>query len=56
MGETAIDEDTFEEYLNEMRDHYTADKVSRMSTFRRHSLLTNWSLVSFARYAVALLQ
>ena len=27
MGETAIDKDTFEEYLNEMRQHYTADKV-----------------------------
>jgi hypothetical protein len=28
MGETALDEDTFNEYLTEMRDHYTADKVS----------------------------
>ncbi|EPQ54651.1 DUF862-domain-containing protein [Gloeophyllum trabeum ATCC 11539] len=26
MGETAIDEATFEEYLSEMREHYTADK------------------------------
>ncbi|KAI0643182.1 DUF862-domain-containing protein [Trametes meyenii] len=26
MGETAIDEDTFNEYLTEMREHYTADK------------------------------
>ncbi|KAA1479311.1 DUF862-domain-containing protein [Dentipellis sp. KUC8613] len=26
MGETAIDEPTFEEYLSEMRQHYTADK------------------------------
>ncbi|GJE88311.1 PPPDE putative peptidase domain-containing protein [Phanerochaete sordida] len=26
MGETAIDEETFEDYLNEMREHYTADK------------------------------
>ncbi|KAF8517353.1 thioredoxin family protein [Hysterangium stoloniferum] len=26
MGETAIDEGTFEEYLNEIRGHYTADK------------------------------
>ncbi|KZT11835.1 DUF862-domain-containing protein [Laetiporus sulphureus 93-53] len=26
MGETAIDEDIFNEYLNEMRQHYTADK------------------------------
>ncbi|CAA7269060.1 unnamed protein product [Cyclocybe aegerita] len=28
MGETSLDEDTFNEYLQEMRDHYTADKVS----------------------------
>lgn len=28
MGETAIDEATFEEFLDEMREHYTADKVS----------------------------
>lgn len=27
MGETAIDEETFREYLTEMRLHYTADKV-----------------------------
>jgi hypothetical protein len=27
MGETALDEQIFEEYLAEMRDHYTADKV-----------------------------
>ncbi|EIM85886.1 DUF862-domain-containing protein [Stereum hirsutum FP-91666 SS1] len=26
MGETALDEETFQEYLNEMRQHYTADK------------------------------
>ncbi|KAI0821985.1 DUF862-domain-containing protein [Trametes gibbosa] len=26
MGETAIDEDTFNEFLEEMRQHYTADK------------------------------
>lgn len=28
MGETAIDEETFNEYLEEIRMHYTADKVS----------------------------
>lgn len=28
MGETALDEETFQDYLTEMRDHYTADKVS----------------------------
>ena len=27
MGETALDEQILEEYLAEMRDHYTADKV-----------------------------
>ncbi len=27
MGETALDEEVFEEYLTEMREHYTADKV-----------------------------
>ncbi|EGN98049.1 hypothetical protein SERLA73DRAFT_182913 [Serpula lacrymans var. lacrymans S7.3] len=26
MGETALDEETFTEYLTEMREHYTADK------------------------------
>jgi hypothetical protein len=28
MGETALDEEIFNEYLAEMREHYTADKVS----------------------------
>ncbi|THH06707.1 hypothetical protein EW146_g9529 [Bondarzewia mesenterica] len=27
VGETALDEDTLEEYLTEMREHYTADKA-----------------------------
>ena len=27
MGETSLDEETFNEYIEEMRDHYTADKV-----------------------------
>lgn len=27
MGQTDIDEETFEEYLSEIRQHYTADKV-----------------------------
>ncbi len=27
MGETALDEETFNDYLAEMRTHYTADKV-----------------------------
>jgi hypothetical protein len=29
MGETSLDEDTFNEYLAEMKEHYTADKVRR---------------------------
>ncbi|KAI0279227.1 PUL domain-containing protein [Russula aff. rugulosa BPL654] len=33
MGETALDEEIFEEYLAEMRDHYTADKVHLPSDF-----------------------
>jgi len=27
LGETALDQETWEEYLEEMREHYTADKV-----------------------------
>ena len=27
MGETYLDEDTFDEYLMEMRNNYTAEKV-----------------------------
>ena len=27
IGETALDEDTFDEYLMEMKNHYTAEKV-----------------------------
>lgn len=32
MGETSIDEQTFDDYLEDMREHYTADKVR--PTFR----------------------
>lgn len=28
MGETALDQDTFNDYLQEIKEHYTADKVS----------------------------
>ena len=31
IGETAIDQDTFNEYLSEMTEHYTADKVCHSS-------------------------
>lgn len=27
MGETALDEETLNEYIDGVRDHYTADKV-----------------------------
>lgn len=38
MGETAIDEETFDEYLEDIRVHYTADKVRH--PFFDHEL--NW--------------
>jgi len=31
MGETELDHDTFNEYIDEMRQMYTADKVSATS-------------------------
>jgi hypothetical protein len=34
MGETALDEELFEEYLTEMREQYTADKVCIRSDLR----------------------
>jgi hypothetical protein len=39
MGETALDEQIFEEYLTEMREHYTADKVCIRSNLRADSSL-----------------
>ena len=33
MGETAIDEETFNDYINEMNDVYTADKVCHCPFF-----------------------
>ncbi|KAI0300183.1 PUL domain-containing protein [Russula brevipes] len=36
MGETALDEQIFEEYLAEMREHYTADKVCVLFTAGHH--------------------
>ena len=42
IGETALDEQIFEEYLAEMRDHYTADKVcGNTFAFRRCPLISN---------------
>jgi hypothetical protein len=37
MGETALDEDIFDEYLMEMKNHYTAEKVwSHWTTNGKH--------------------
>ena len=44
MGETSIDEETFNEYLDEMRNHYTADKVN--SEFMRFDLKMVYSTLS----------
>jgi hypothetical protein len=38
IGETAIDQETFEEYLSDMREHYTAEKVVLSFTLRRPRL------------------
>ncbi|KAF8968944.1 PPPDE putative peptidase domain-containing protein [Flammula alnicola] len=32
IGETALDEETFDEYLHEMKQHYTADKITDADT------------------------
>ena len=48
MGETALDEEVFEEYLTEMREHYTADKVCRKALLTQgpiahfYSSITSW--------------
>jgi hypothetical protein len=40
MGETALDEDTFQEYLSEMKQQYTADKVSHSACSTFQPLIT----------------
>jgi hypothetical protein len=45
MGETAIDEETFTEYLTAMRDHYTADKVRSWYSLTIVRLLTDYSII-----------
>ena len=51
MGETAIDEEAFNEYLEEIRQHYTADKVrSDASTPSLAALI--FRAVSSARYVL----
>jgi desumoylating isopeptidase 1 len=32
MGETSLDQETFDEYLAEIRQHYTAEKVCLLFT------------------------
>lgn len=49
MGETHLDEDTFDEYLIEIRDNYTPEKVRFYSQRRQVQALTR-TLVSPARY------
>jgi len=34
MGETALDQETFKEYLSEIREHYTGDKACALFYFR----------------------
>lgn len=51
MGETSIDEETFDEYLNEMREHYTADKVRSSSPTALCLIYSQCSQVSPPRYA-----
>jgi len=50
MGETAIDEETFTEYLTEIREHYTADKVRIFFLVPLSTSLTS-SQVPSPRYA-----
>ena len=38
MGETALDEETFNEYLEEIKTHYTADKVRSIPSLPRARL------------------
>ena len=33
LGETAIDEETFDDYLHDIRQHYTAEKVTTRRSF-----------------------
>jgi len=45
MGETALDEETFNDYLEEMRSHYTADKVRSIPS-PPHARLSFRSIIS----------
>lgn len=46
MGQTALDEETFDDYLAEMREQYTADKVSRCEPFCGCAIDRSYPLVS----------
>lgn len=52
LGETEIDEATFNEYIDELRDQYTAEKVRAAAAFRKGS--SQYSLVSSFRFAVTM--
>ncbi len=47
MGETAIDEATFNEYISEISSHYTADKVSspRVDSLKMSHVLLQYHLL-----------
>lgn len=49
LGETEIDEATFWEYIESMKEHYTADKVSRERGLSC-SITNYYSPVPFIRY------
>jgi hypothetical protein len=46
MGTTAIDEETFDDYIAEMRNHYTADKVSVKAADPQQRLLTKFPSIT----------
>jgi hypothetical protein len=48
MGETALDQETFDDYLSDIREHYTADKVE--PSFSLCGRITDTMTVSSARY------
>ncbi|CCM04945.1 uncharacterized protein FIBRA_07142 [Fibroporia radiculosa] len=55
MGETAIDEDTFNEYLVEMRQHYTADKEPTSVPFVTYKVFAEFNCNSFTNDCVGFL-
>ena len=51
MGETALDEETLTEYIDGIRDHYTADKVS-LGLAIDYALTDELESVPFIRYDI----